>query len=136
MPNVRTAAQSGRPGKRVDETVERFLKDHAHESAVTVITWGQIFRIILWAALLVVAILYWAHEVQDPYYIVTRLLCVFYLAVILFKLLVVFLSVARPREVKVTEEEHRQTVEDDLPVYTILVPLYREERVADKIIHW
>jgi len=134
LPSVPTAGQSERGPGPADETVARFLEHHAHESAVTVITWGQIVRLILWGMLLVAAILYWAHEVRDPYYIITRVLCVFYVAVILYKLLVVFLSVFHPQEVRVSDEEIARTAAEELPMYTILVPLYHEDRVADNII--
>jgi len=60
--------------------------------------------------------------------------CVFYLAVIGYKLLIVMLSLVRRPEIRVTPEEIAAARASELPVYTVLVPLYRETEVAAKVV--
>jgi cellulose synthase/poly-beta-1,6-N-acetylglucosamine synthase-like glycosyltransferase len=87
----------------------------------------------LWAAAgataLVVAIWLWPGPTLRALILAAT---VFYLLSTLYKLLLVRLSVSRGAEIRVAPEELAALDERDLPVYSILVPLYREpESVAN-----
>jgi cellulose synthase/poly-beta-1,6-N-acetylglucosamine synthase-like glycosyltransferase len=74
------------------------------------------------------------------YTVLTFLLCAWYGVVILFRLASVLLTVFRrligkPCEHFVTAEEVAALRPDDLPVYTVLVPMYKEPEIAQKIAH-
>lgn len=59
---------------------------------------------------------------------------VFYLVFTAYKFVLVRLSVARDSEITVTREELESLNEDELPVYSVLVPMYREpESVASLV---
>lgn len=61
-------------------------------------------------------------------------LCLFYTLVIVFRLLSVAVAAARRSEIRVSAEEIAALRSEDLPVYTVLVPLYKEPEVARKIV--
>ena len=58
----------------------------------------------------------------------------FYLAVTFYKMVVIVASVRRGAMVDVTAEEAAALRDEDLPTYTILVPLYRESEVLERLI--
>lgn len=64
---------------------------------------------------------------------ISAMISVFYLVLMVFKLFVVYRSKSK-HLIKVSDEETRAIKDDDLPFYTILVPLYREEKVVPQII--
>jgi len=60
-------------------------------------------------------------------------LCAFYGGVILLRLVSVLLAMIRSSEHIISKEEIDALQDADLPVYTILVPMYKEPQVAQKI---
>ena len=115
-----------------DHTVRHFYELHPKDTANRVCRWWQM---LLYATVLAgaVVLVNW-HPIHALH--VFHLLCAFYLIVILYKLLAVFLSVISPGEVRVTDEEVAALTDEELPVYTILIPLYHEREVAGKIIRY
>jgi cellulose synthase/poly-beta-1,6-N-acetylglucosamine synthase-like glycosyltransferase len=116
---------------RPDATVRRFLRSRRDQSAVDVITNWQVVKILLVLGALATAFCYdykrfWAGLLFA--------VCGFYLAVILYKLVTVFLSILRRPEIRVDEEAVAGLRDEDLPVYTILLPMYKEGAVAEKLI--
>lgn len=65
---------------------------------------------------------------------VNAILIAFYLFVTLYKMVVIVASVRRGATVSVTREDLAALSEEDLPTYTILVPLYREAEVFERLI--
>ncbi len=110
-----------------DPTVRDFLEKHGHESAAETFSWWQIAKVLFWVWCLVV---FWLWDWKIFLTAVNGAVCTFYLVVILYKLLTVVLSVVIKPELKGTAE----IPESDLPVYTVLVPLYREKEIADKVV--
>jgi cellulose synthase/poly-beta-1,6-N-acetylglucosamine synthase-like glycosyltransferase len=66
--------------------------------------------------------------------VLTGVLCLFYLAAIGYKLLTVLVSVAAPGATSPSREEIDALDEEALPVYTVLVPLYREAEIAERVV--
>lgn len=119
-----------RPRSHPDHTIRAFLDKHPKDSANRVFTWWQ----KLWYALILLAMFLllsydWLHFLH-----LTHLFCTFYIVVIAYKLLTVLLSVVKRNEVVVTEDELAQLSNEELPVYTVLIPLYKEREVAGKIV--
>lgn len=113
------------------DAVREFLAAHAHESARTTTTAWQRAKYAFWAVNLLVLLQY---DWKIFFSIVTGVLCLFYLATIMYKLLTVLLSVVWPAELRVTSEELAALDDSTLPVYTVLVPLYKEAEVAAKVV--
>ncbi len=114
-----------------DPTVERFIRERPHQCAWRVFTPFQKAWYAGVALLFVVLLLYdWLYALTLANFVVAG----FYFSVIVYKCAVVLLSVFRKREITVTPEQLASLRDEDLPLYTILVPLYREPQVAAKII--
>lgn len=81
--------------------------------------------------------IYWLHTALDVnvFVIISAFITFFYLALMLFKIWVVYTAVMDPApEMHFTREEIDALKDEDLPIYTILIPLYREEEVIHQII--
>jgi len=125
---------------RIEEehTVQSFLTKHPYNSANKVMRWWQLVWYCFVALIIVVLFLrndipiggyhiYFSHMIE--------LFCMFYIVVILLKLVSISMSIAKDSQVRVTPEETAELSDDELPVYTILVPLFHEKDVASKIVH-
>jgi len=123
-----TAAALAHP----DHTVRVFLEKHPRETANKVFLWYQ--KLWYWGILAGVVVLFNAHPLHFLH--VFHVFCTFYLLVILYKLAAVALSVISPGEITVADEEVAALNDDELPLYTILVPLYHESEVASKILRY
>lgn len=58
--------------------------------------------------------------------VVNGVLIAFYLALVIYKLILIHLSLGAPRELKYSPEQVSALTDDELPRYTILAPLYHE----------
>jgi len=104
-------------------------------SATQVITKPQKTALLVLLSLLVVAVLVdWPEGWQHTFIIVNGLFLAFYLVVVLFKAYLIHVSITSRREIHVTPEELAGLRDEDLPVYTILVPLYKEAPVLPQLI--
>ena len=66
--------------------------------------------------------------------VVNALAVLYYLALSVYKFYLIDLSLVSRKEIHVGAEELRSLSEADLPVYTILVPLYRESEVLPELL--
>jgi len=120
-----------RPRAHQDATVRAFLDKHPKDSANRVFApWQKVWYGLVLLAMFLLLSYDWLHFLH-----VTHFLCTFYIVVIGYKLVTVFLSVLVKNEIEVTSDEIAMLRDEDLPVYTILVPLYKEKEVAEKIVH-
>lgn len=114
-----------------DHTVEDFLRNHGKESAVTVISRFQ----IVWYAGIVISLFILLN--YDWLYFITIINIViasFYIITIIYRLGTVLVSSVKKSEVAISSHELDAIEDADLPCYTLLVPLYREQEVFAKII--
>jgi len=114
-----------------ETTIRQFLAKHPKDSANKVFRWWQ----LAWYSAVIIALGVLLCYDWLIFLHVLHLMCAVYLAVAAYKLMIVLLSVIKPREIAVSREELRRLYDHELPVYTILIPLYREEAVARKIIN-
>ena len=115
----------------VDAVVKQFLDEHGHQSAFTTTTGWQRLKYLFW---IVQAFILFQYDWKIFFTIITGVLGIFYLATISYKLLTVFLSVVWPGEMKIPQKEITELDDENLPVYTILLPVYKEAAVVDKIV--
>ncbi len=81
------------------------------------------------AALLTAFILDW----KIAFAALTFALCAFYGGVVALRMLSVLLALFKTSEHRVSRDEIAALRDEDLPIYTILVPMYREPEIAQKI---
>ena len=139
MPDDRNTASCLRIEE--DHTVRRFLEKHPHETANIIVRWWQ----LVWYGLLAVLILllFLKHEINfrafdlrfSLYFShIIQAFCTFYIVVVVLKLVCVGASIFLNNQVRVAPEEIAAIPDEELPVYTILVPLFHEKEVASKIV--
>jgi len=115
----------------VDSITRQFLREHADDTACRTIAWWQavLYLSVVGAGLLL--LLYRWDCFLSLFMPVTALV---YFSVIGLKMTAVGLGVSRRGVARVSPAQLRALHDEDLPVYTILVPLYREANVAPKLI--
>lgn len=123
------APSADSPKAHPDHTVRLFIEKHPHDTANKVFRWWQ----IVWYVAILLGAFVLLNYNPIRFLHVFHVFCSFYLIVIAYKLAAVFLSVVKRGEIVVTPEEVAALKDEDLPVYTILVPLYDETEVANKI---
>jgi len=120
-----------RPGAlHSDHTVDSFLRKNYHEAANIVVTR---FQKLWYLSIAVLLLVFFAYDYLHFLHL-THLLCSFYLVVIFYKLACVGLSLVRRMDIRISRAEIETLKDEDLPDYTILVPLYKETEVAEKIV--
>ena len=116
---------------KLDEPTRRYLERHRDDCAATPIRWWQTAWYALWTG----AFLYWVFYRWDVTLAVVNFLFSFwYLSVIAFRSAIVLLAVVKPCEMRFSRAALDTLDDDSLPFYTLLVPLYREANIANKII--
>ena len=114
-----------------DATVADYVRRFGAECAHVTMSWAQILR---YALVLAVLFLFANYDYKQFFILVNFIVCSLYIITVLFKFVTVALSLVLNREVKVTDEELARWGVDEVPVYTILVPLYRESEIAGSIL--
>jgi len=119
------------PEAHPDPTVCKFLREHGGESAIMTLTGRQLFFLLIYFA---IAFVLYLRDYKIFLTVLNFVVSGFYLVVILYKLLTVFLSLLHHWEVRVKPEEIDALKDEDLPMYTILLPMYKEPQVAHRIV--
>lgn len=120
-----------KPDDPAVKSMLRLAQDHPDESAYRVLTGMQKAAI----ALLLAGCIAWL--VWDRIFflsVVNGVLTTFYLVLCAFKIYLIHLSLASKREMEFTPEEIASLRDDDLPVYSILIPLYRETETLPRLV--
>ncbi len=121
------------PGRKsdYDELTRRFIQRHGDDCSHVFMRWWQAAWYLLVIFILVLGLFYrWDITLA----VTTAALAFCYFAIILFKFGVAVLSLLGFGWVKIGSDELAALQDDQLPVYTVLVPLYREANIAGKII--
>ncbi len=102
-----------------------------HQSAlVTIIGWQKLLLTIIVAGLAYGMVTNW---MQTAIIFIGILSSIYFLDV-LFNLYVVLKSLHFPPEIQVEDDEISKLADSDLPIYTILCPLYREAQVLQQFV--
>jgi len=110
-------------------------KEKPEMSATQVLTPRQ--RLVLLALLAVLLgsfALDWPRHWPRTLIIINGLFLAFYLVIVIFKAYLIHLSITSRRELHFSAEQIAELRDEDLPVYTILVPLYRETAVLPRLV--
>jgi len=101
-------------------------------SAARVFTKGQVFSM----GLVIFLSLLWIYvDIKSYFIFLISILQIFYFLVVSFKFIVSIAGAKSELEQYITEEEVKSLKDDDLPVYTVLVPVYKEPEVIGILIN-
>lgn len=116
---------------RLDDLTEKFVLEHGAYCAVdTFKRWQIVFYTLLVGLLLLLL----AYRWDVALCLVTLYLSFWYLSAAVFRCAAVLISLTGRGERKISREWLEELKDDDLPTYTILIPLYKEANIAGKII--
>lgn len=118
---------------------ERYVKDAVFElmrsdpanSALITFSTGQLVFIFGAVALVVLALFFRFTQTSIA---INILVSSFFLISILFKLFLALMGSRFELHQAVTRDEVRNVVDDDLPIYTIQLPVYKEDKLIKKLI--
>jgi len=115
----------------VKEAVEGLFYRHPEESASRVFTKSQIIFFILLIAASIYSFIYYPRASINFFLYFFNLL---FMGSILFKFVLSIIGALQEREEFITKEELESLDEKELPIYSILVPVYREPKVIGTLI--
>ncbi|MBN2301146.1 MAG: glycosyltransferase, partial [Lentisphaerae bacterium] len=114
-----------------DDIAQEFIQRHGDDCSYVLIRWWQ----VLWyGGILAIFLLGLVYRWDIVLFVVNTMLALWYFGIVLFKMLVVCTSLAGLGQIKVKQTEIEALTDDDLPLYTILVPLYKEANITDRIV--
>ncbi len=116
---------------RLDDLTKTFVLEHGDYCAIDTFKWWQKAFYALVACVLLLLL---AYRWDVALCLVTFFLSFWYLSAALFRCVAVFISLTGRGERKVSREQLDALKDDDLPLYTILIPLYKEANIANKIV--
>lgn len=116
----------------LDRSISELLERAPEDSAYRVLSRGQI--VVLLAFLIGSAV--WLFLDRISYWIVLNsFITAFYIAISAYKLYLIYHALSHDLEVPVTAEDLDALNDRDLPVYTILIPVYREAEVLVELLN-
>jgi len=121
----------GRTCMQLDEVTADYVRHHGRNCAIATLRWWQ----ALWYAALfsgLAVMLAWRWDITLC--VVIFVLSLAYLTAALFRFTAVGLSALGLGQRRVPREQLARLRDEDLPVYTVMVPLYREANIADRIV--
>lgn len=117
--------------RATDELTEKFIREHRGRCACIPLSAGQKAYYPLVALPFLFLLLYrWDYFL----FVLSVVLILIYLLAALLRTGAAWISYFRHPEISVAADETGALAEQELPVYTILVPLYHEAEVAGKIL--
>jgi cellulose synthase/poly-beta-1,6-N-acetylglucosamine synthase-like glycosyltransferase len=122
---------SNKKTKNLDPVTLEFVEKHYKDCSITTLAPWQIVFYLL-SALVLSLLLFYRWDIF--LLALTLILSCWYFAAALFRGVAVWSSLWGHGEHKFSKEELSELKHEDLPVYTILLPLYKEANVANKII--
>lgn len=117
--------------KYVKSAVFELLKRDPDSSAVITFTSPQLIFIFVLIALVTIGLVL---SFKNTSIIINVILSSFFLVAIIFKLFLALVGSRFELHQAVTKEDLKQVVDDELPIYTILLPVYKEDRLIKKLI--
>ncbi|RMD80889.1 MAG: glycosyltransferase [Lentisphaerae bacterium] len=115
-----------------DPLVREYIQQHPDDNASTFLTLRQKVRYLMIITGVSGAILF--YDWHYTLLILNLVVILIYFTAIAFRCAASFFSLSGYGEYHISDSEARAIPDAELPVYTILLPLYREEAVADKIV--
>lgn len=115
----------------VKSAVFELLNRDPDSSALVTFTMPQLIFIF---ALLVIVAMGMTLSFTTTSIIINVIISMFFLVAIVFKLFLALVGSRFELHQAVTKDELREVIDDDLPIYTILLPVYKEDKLIKKLI--
>lgn len=110
----------------VAQSVSELLRRYPKDSAYWVLSKGQKLGLMLFLILSIV----WVYFDYRSYFIVLNILATFfYVTFSAYRFYLIYKAISRDLEIPVSDEEIAALDDRDLPVYTVLIPVYHESDV-------
>ncbi len=113
------------------QSVSALLSREPENSAAQVLTKQQWIWMII---ILVISIALAIWNIKNFLIIVNSIFTIIYLSMVVYKFFLVSAAIGTDLEVPVSEEEIRALRDDELPIYTIFIPVYKEAAVLPKLL--
>lgn len=117
--------------KYVKSAVYELLNHDPNSSAFTTFSSGQLVFLFSMLGLIVIGLMI---NFKNTSIIINIIISLFFLVAILFKLFLALVGARFELHQAVTREDLKEIVEDELPIYTILLPVYKEDKLIKKLI--
>ncbi len=117
--------------KYVKSAVYELLNRDPANSAFTTFSSGQLISLFILLGLVAIGLV---RDFKTTSIAINVIISFFFLVSILFKLFLALVGSRFELHQAVTRDDLREIVEDDLPVYTILLPVYKEDKLIKKLI--
>lgn len=123
---IRNNSMIGAGVRKLEKEFVTHTTLHEHKSAVhTFVFWQKMFLLLIVGVFTTGLIVNWLLTLQ----IVVGLLTVIYFIDVLFNLFLVLKSLHLPPELDYDEKELSKIKDEELPMYTILCPMYKEAKI-------
>ncbi len=116
----------------VSESISEMYSRHPEESAARVFTLPQIVFFALLSTLTVFGALYYPYQTLVSFFYIINFL---FLASILFKFLLSIVGSYYEKDEFISQAEVCDINEKELPIYSVLVPVYKEPEVIEELIN-
>ncbi len=117
--------------KYVKSAVYELLNTDAESSAIVTFTSPQLISMFVLIAVIAIGLVV---NFKNTSILINVLLSSFFLLAIIFKLFLALVGSRFELHQAVTKEELALVNEDELPIYTILLPVYKEDKLIKKLI--
>jgi cellulose synthase/poly-beta-1,6-N-acetylglucosamine synthase-like glycosyltransferase len=117
--------------KYVKSAVYELLNTDAESSAIVTFTSPQLISMFVLIAVIAIGLVV---NFKNTSILINVLLSSFFLIAIIFKLFLALVGSRFELHQAVTKEELALVNEDELPIYTILLPVYKEDKLIKKLI--
>jgi hypothetical protein len=117
--------------KYIKSAVFELMKRDPDSSAVVTFSTPQLIVIFVIIALVTIGLVL---SFKNTSIIINVIISSFFLVAIIFKLFLALVGSRFELHQAVTKEELKLVVDDELPIYTILLPVYKEDKLIKKLI--
>lgn len=117
--------------KYVKSAVYELLNSDAESSAIVTFTSPQLIFLFVLIAVIAIGLVV---NFKNTSILINVILSSFFLVAIIFKLFLALVGSRFELHQAITKEELRASLDDDLPIYTILLPVYKEDKLIQKLL--
>jgi glycosyltransferase XagB len=117
--------------KYVKSAVYELMNNDSESSAIVTFTTAQLVFVFVIISLAAIGLVV---SFKDTSIFINVLLSMFFLIAIIFKLFLALVGSRFELYQAVTKEEVKEIVNEELPIYTILLPVYKEDKLIKKLI--
>jgi len=113
------------------QSVSALLSREPENSAAKVLTKQQLIWMII---ILIIAVILAVLNLKNFLIVLNSIFTIIYMLMVVYKFFLVSAAIGTDLEVPVSEEEIEALRDDELPIYTILIPVYKEAAVLPNLL--